>query len=859
VEAGHYLKVLHPYKQGTLITGHAQLSRQLRRAYDATRAAADARVWESPDIVSRETWITRVWRAYANRDPVEAPVLLTSLQTNALWEKAIRKSDEAPALLDLPSTVAAAEHAWDVLQAWETPFDPGDFNHTAETAAFAAWKQTVERELHDHRWIVKSQLPRVISERIAKGALKIEGRLTYTGFQDLTPADRRLFQACGAVERTAESPYEDSTRVRVTCDNGEDELERAAGWARKKLEADPAARIGIVVLGLAERAAAAARIFDDVLCPGVSFKQLTTRNACHVSSGVPAAQEPLIAAALLALGLKAGLTLSEAGMLLRSPFLGLTRAAGAQLHAELRKHGVERVAFHIDAVRIAFPRFAKAADETVARQRPSQWSAAFSKILRLAGWPGERPLSPVEIETVEQWKALLSELASLDLILPRLDYAEALQRLRQIARSRRSAPTDDDAPVQLMDLHEAAGTRWDALWVAGLDAKAWPAAPRPNPFLPLPLQRAAGMPHSSPERELADGRRVTAELLSSAPEVICSYARTAGEEQLQVSPLISLLAEAALATEPADTVLRRVFAAGTALERQPPDQAPPLPAGTLQQGGMSVLKNQAACPFRAFAIHRLSAREDQEADLGISLSERGTVAHDALDVLWGKLGTKGELLKRSPGELTALIRRCVNEALDHRLGRRYQSPSLDRTRMLEQLRWERLLAEWIEVERARPDFEVVERETKREVEVSGLRLQIKADRIDQLTDGTFAILDYKTSDKISVKEWDGERPDAPQIPLYTVKSEREISAVYFAKLALGSVGLLGCDDRAEMSHRKEEWKHVIDNLAGNFLRGDAAVDPKYRKQTCENCHLPLLCRISDLKTGAAAADEDAGE
>ena len=97
------------------------------------------------------------------------------------------------------------------------------------------------------------------------------------------------------------------------------------------------------------------------------------------------------------------------------------------------------------------------------RQHPSEWSAAFSKLLQRAGWPGDRPLNPAEHQAVEHWKNLLSELAALDVVLPRITYGQALQRLRRIAHDRRFAPRDEGAPVQIMDMLEAAGSQFDAL------------------------------------------------------------------------------------------------------------------------------------------------------------------------------------------------------------------------------------------------------------------------------------------------------------------------------------------------------------------------------------------------------------
>jgi ATP-dependent helicase/DNAse subunit B len=263
---------------------------------------------------------------------------------------------------------------------------------------------------------------------------------------------------------------------------------------------------------------------------------------------------------------------------------------------------------------------------------------------------------------------------------------------------------------------------------------------------------------------------------------------------------------------------------------------------------MSVIKDQAACPFRAFATHRLGAREPDVADLGISKAERGTVAHEALDLLWQQLNTQTELLALPQREIALLVERSVSAALDTRLSRRQRSKSFDRARALEQERWERLLLEWLEVEKHRPPFQVVERELSQKVKVGELEIEIKADRLDRFPDDTYGILDYKTSDKLSLKDWDGERPDAPQLPLYTAKSGRDVSAVYFAQLVPGESRRLGIEGE-ELKARIPEWTRVVDQLGASFLRGDAAVDPKHPAKTCEFCTLHSLCRIAELREG----------
>ena len=772
------------YTQGTVVTANARLSRRMRRDYDSAQRRRGLHVWESPDILPRGAWLERMWQECSYRDPFDTPVLLSAVQEEALWEQAIAGSNAADELLDLPATVSSAARAWNLVHLWDVRCEAGEFQGLRDPEAFLDWMPAVESTLRENGWITASQLPQALMDRVTSGKAA-PGKLFHAGLDDLSPADRGLFEACHAQDWIAAPPIARAQQSRVGLRDAAEELIHAAAWARRKLEAHPEARIGVIVRGLAGIASATERIFDDIFHGRLDFGQDAAAAAFHISAGAPSSDVPIIAEALLILGIKSGLRIGEAGMLLRSPFLGIDKAQASRLYADLRRQGIEEISFEVEAVRRAFPSLAKAADELRERQHPSEWSAVFSKLLQRAGWPGVRPLNPAEHQAVEHWKNLLSELAALDAVLPRMTYREALRRLRRIAHSRRFSPRDQGAAVQIMDMLEAAGSQFDALWIAGLHGGVWPEGPRPNPFLPLSLQRSAGMPHSSPDRELAYARRMTERLLASAPEVVCSYPLFSGEENLRGSPLIESLPEILAPEVVFDSPLRRIFAAAVPLEVQLAGQAPELAPGTLQSGGMGVLVDQAACPFRAFARHRLRTREYDPPDIGISPSERGNVAHKALEYFWRDVGSQRELLARSTEEIDAAIESSVNAALDSGLSRRYRNASLERSRALEHDRLKLLLAEWLRVERARADFEVVEREAPRSVDAGGVKLDLKVDRIDRMPSGRYVVLDYKTSDKLNVDDWDGDRPDAPQLPLYAVKSGRDVEGVYYAKLVPG--------------------------------------------------------------------------
>ncbi len=110
-------------------------------------------------------------------------------------------------LLDLPATVSAAAQAWSLVRAWEAPCNVAEFRGLRDTEEFLEWMLAVERKLQDNGWITASQLPRALLDRVTAGTF-VPGALFHAGFDELTPADRRLFEACRAhsLARRARTP-----------------------------------------------------------------------------------------------------------------------------------------------------------------------------------------------------------------------------------------------------------------------------------------------------------------------------------------------------------------------------------------------------------------------------------------------------------------------------------------------------------------------------------------------------------------------------------------------------------------------------------------------------------------------------
>ncbi|MGH8613616.1 MAG: PD-(D/E)XK nuclease family protein, partial [Gammaproteobacteria bacterium] len=619
--------------------------------------------------------------------------------------------------------------------------------------------------------------------------------------------------------------------------------------------------------------------FEDVLDPGAILPGAFGETSCFdMPLGHKLADYPLVQTALQVLALiHEPQTLAEVGSLLRSPHVGGAESEMTQralLDADLLKSGQSVVT--LDSVRrlaggkptqtYRCPLWGQALEDLEQqarrmplRQSPAAWAMTFSQLLHRMGWPGERSLSSEEYQTAQAWDKLLQEFASLSCVLPELTYGKAWQQLHGAARDRVYQVEAPEVPIQIMDIGEIYGMRFDALWVMGLHDERWPPAVEPMPFIPMPLQHQAGIPEVSTEQILARAVATTKGLIGCAPEVVLSYPQREGDRRLAASPLINCVpaTDAKELLPPWPEAYARQIWRSARMDDLNDANAPPLAFNTRAGGGAGVIREQARCPFRAFAMYRLGARPLGEGVPGLDRAQRGALVHRVLQDLWSTLGSQSALAAISQAALTSLARETVQRALkvaglDGRFGK---------------LEGERLIAlteEWIEVERARAPFEVLSTEAKREFTIGGLTLELHIDRIDRLSDGHLAVIDYKTGDA-AIDSWFEEKPEEPQLPLYALVLGDDCAMLAFAKLKGGQCGYLGLCAAQEAgpglaalqgskwANRHPSWEALlatwrahIKSLAEEFRLGDARVAPKNPPATCRTCALPGLCRIAEI-------------
>ena len=614
----------------------------------------------------------------------------------------------------------------------------------------------------------------------------------------------------------------------------------------------------------------------------------------NISLGVPLQQCPLVLDAFLLLRLASGeLPSVDISRLLRSPFLsGGTREQQerARLDTYLRSRVGERTmsldtlirkghefSHHdgdscqlllqaLEALRLRL-------DHLPARQSPQEWVEEFNTLLTGMGWPCLERLNSSEYQQAEGFKQLLVSFQTLGQVQGSMTLTDALTRLRTLAGETLFQPQAEEAPVQILGILEASGLRFDHLWVVGLSDDTWPPAPHPNPLLPIALQRSRNLPHASPRREYEYAAAITGRLLASATEVVVSHAASDGESELRVSPLVAGLElspgeQLDLAAIPDE---RRLGFGTAQLEQILDDMAPALEPGSHVGGGSSLLADQSACPFRAFANHRLGTRPVEDPVSGVDARIKGIMVHRVLQELWGELGSHDAMLEREPAELRQLVETGVEAQLSSLRGARPETLA-PRFMQIEQERVTQLILQWLELERGREPFTIHTLEQKERVELGGLNLDIVADRVDRLPDGRHLIIDYKTG-KLRHRGWFEPRIEEPQLPLYATTDEARVAGVFLAGVSRAHLGFAGvAEDEALVPGIKafestrevrdhagwegliRDWRRRLELLATEVLQGEAGVTPKNRNRDCQYCQLTALCRIHEQN-----GSEDGGE
>jgi probable DNA repair protein len=867
-----------------------RLAHFLRARHDAACLVRSLRVWATPDVV---TWPELLRRRF-DLDRAAGRTAARWLDPGhglIVWERIVRRDvDLGPVLL--PSGLGAqAQRSWELLHAYRMPVRVLVEDPSPEVKAFGRWAVEFGRWLDQGGWLDPAQASLAVAPPASDSPLE------FVGFDRWTPAqeafvERISVQGARVTVRPA-APENGTPDAHVLeCNDFDAELETAARWAAQRLQERPDERLALIVPELARNRARVRHALDRVLVPGSAFTggPAPESTAYELAAARPLLERPVVSAALdwLAACISPP-GLPAASALLRGAHNG---AAGneacsrAELDVILRKAGVPQAGLDYlaraardhgcPATALQWQAAAARARTWTGSRLPSLWASEFFDLLRTIGWPGPGPDS-AEHQAVQRLHALFGEFGASDDVAGPLRASAAFAYLRDLAAATAFEPQEIAAPLLVIDPDTALGMNFDALWVCGLDATRWPSPANPDPFLPREWQARQGVPGATAELSEQQARRTLQRILASAPTALGSVPRFEDEAPLLPSALVADLPRLALVSLwPGTQASLAQFQERPALDTLIDGSLPAFSLHEVVKGGARLLELQGACPFRAAVELRLGGVELEHPAAGIAATERGKLAHAVLQAFWDQVREQSALLAMTADQRAAVVRTHVQSVL---APLRAAADEVG-TRLLDlEQRWlEARVLELLQQDAERAPFTVEWVEEQRVIDVGGVQTRIVLDRVDQLADGRFAVIDYKTGASARPAAWMGERPELPQLPLYVrAIGHEQVGAVAFGIVCKGSTEYRGFardgavfpqlksfdaasapfKDYANWGDLLQAWNRRLEALAREHAQGDARLAPNPIK-ACRHCHLRGVCRSAQALLEPEEGDDAAG-
>jgi len=507
-----------------ILTVNRRLALEVKGRYDRNQAKLGRMAWESANTISWSDWMASLFQDLVEHGNTDQ-ILLTSHQSRILWEQVILQFDRDDSILRPSSAARMANDAWGLIHSWGISTQQLTASATSETELFLEWADEYRHKCKRDGWLDSAVLPAFISQQLKDGVLTAPAEIFLAGFDEITPQQHSILELLkqkGCEISTLTPADHSTTATHYQAQDIAQELEAAARWALKRLQLNRAARIGVVIPQLAEVRSKVESTFRRCFHPGSILPGTgILPTIFNISLGVPLHQCPLVVDGFLLLRLATGdLPSGDISRLLRSPFLsgGSTeQQSRARLDAFLRSRVGERTMSLDTLIRMGrefsnrddtgCPLFLQALDSYRLRLdhlptklSPQKWLAEFNHMLKGMGWPCYERLTSTEYQQAESFKQVMTTFQALGQLQQSMGLPEAITRLRSLAGETLFQPKGEEAPVQIVGILEAAGLRFDHIWVMGLSDDKWPAPASPNPLLPISLQRKLNLPHASPKR-----------------------------------------------------------------------------------------------------------------------------------------------------------------------------------------------------------------------------------------------------------------------------------------------------------------------------------------------------------------------
>ena len=865
--------LLSVLEQHIVVTPNERLAREYRSAYDQTQVTSGVQAWPTLNCMSLRQLLVREFT-----------------QQQDLCDNG--KKIVSPANLLLRFQTAApegAEHLTPVaLQAWELVRRYNiDLAHlsmnSGRSKLFTEWALEVNKHIKTDE-AVEADIAQLLAQRetsLSKPVLLIafehltpaetvflENLSTNTGVQCLASEDQIVpFTSFTPGALLSAPPPEPAPLIGFN--SFAEELAAAACWSKRVQNEVPDSRIGVVIPSLVQDYAMVQRQFAVTLNPlsGSAIPKF------DMSGGTGLSSQPVwLHASTLLDWCDQSADPNTIAKLADSPFLDLPwcKTLNANWPNFLRRNIAPQDLKRLDSAQEA-SRLIALLEQLPKRANIRTWISRIRELLKTANWPRLSNINSIQYQAAHSIFTQLDNLANLQ-NQKQVSFRQALDFITFNLKQKPFAPQRQASPIQVLGLLETTGLSFSHLWICGMSASNFPSTSQLNPFIPRSVAEEFGLPRCNQDEELAFAQRTLGHWRSCGAELHFSYTQMENDSpQLPSKLVLDAIADdgsthPANATEtrtkqPADYSLRHPLMVRQNANLELVEDA--LGTGLTQphiKGGTGILKNQANCPFKAYATSRLGLKQPRDAKDFLDALDRGNALHKVLENLMRIYADSDAIKQISTAEIE---KQCRLVLKTHR--------GLPKS-FIENEVWRitDLVQQWLALETQRRPFKISGIEQNFELDLGGSIFSLKIDRVDQVDDHE-VIIDYKSNSNTAAGALSEPISD-PQLPAYALLSGK-VAGVYFASIKDQKVNVDGIADlsgnlvassskgfsiknpdgknlnsadgpntQVSWQEKVTQWKLELTELAQDIAMGKADVAPS--KGACEYCHLTSLCRIN---------------
>ena len=778
-------------KNKIILTVSQRLARDLKNQYIKLQLKKNKNAWDSPKIYFWRDWLRLI---FINNNEFHNGVLLNKNTSLVVWERCLQQTVDDP-LINIQSLALSCSEALKQTSDWCIPLSEiAASSNTLEEKLFIKTAELYVKTLNNENWIDNSLLvEHILNDKKNKWLELINNSsFVFVGFHEITPIVKRLMDSMQLFcdYKLINKEFSSVLYNKNQYIDSAAEYRAIGAWAKNILLKDSDAKIGVLINN-AYTSGRTLPLIKEGLVPGWQLINEADDYVLNASYGHYLNQYPVIYICNLILNwYRKRLSSKDVSFILRSALFQKKDSKGSNmLERRVRLMPIKEwvVEDFINVMKKEateselnvigkFEIITKTRNHSNEKKALRDWIEIINQDLEKFGWPGIEHLNNIEQQLLKRWNELLREVDRSHKAESKITLSFFLEQLINISEGTIFQPETINSLVSIMNYSEAIGMEFDYLWLSGLDNQQWPSTENKLSFISLEIQKKYNMRDLNSSIWIDSQQKLLNVLSKSSKNINYSWSVNRDDMELSFTTLIDI--DFDIEVENFDPG----WYPATLLDGQSHTsviEEPSFKVNNIEylKGGTNTIQKYLEDPFCAFALGRLKITKLNEFTRGIGPLMRGNLVHASLARLFYSNLSLDDLKSWTTFE----IKKNVKSATDFVFAAQLKQPNdaIQKTLILyEKKRTEKLMLNFIANEIKRDNFEVMMLEKDLKLKYANLELNLKVDRIDKFTDGSFHIIDYKTG--IARKIFDSNQDiKSIQLFVYAAAFNKLVSAVSF--------------------------------------------------------------------------------